>query len=332
MVSYAHWHLSMKSLILPPEPEDLHVPCAVDMLCLRHFSWDLGEKFPIQNRVYWTSRKEVNNFFLKFLWKLDWLLGSIKKTSTWKVKVTLGSCIFTWCWIVFCWDPGTWHYLLAFSADSCTSNHSEWTIILIYQLARHVGGIGFACQVIYLSYMANNLLLYYTSSTSRTCYIAWLCNMLCKIAILNMLGMSCPKWQWHRTGSSWSPVWTQPVAPLWCDLGFFQNSSGNKAAANLCPMYNLQYITWIIFLYKVQVYSCYIAVGLQFDPYRWRPCGVTWDSFRTVVVILLRRTSALTWIIWLCNLTLTYISMLHSTLDNLNLCYIVKVAYNSKFL
>ena len=35
------------------------------------------------------------------------------------------------------------------------------------------------------------------------------------------------------------------------------------------------------------------AVTLQFEPYRWRPCGVTWDSPRTVVVIKLRRTSAL---------------------------------------
>ena len=35
------------------------------------------------------------------------------------------------------------------------------------------------------------------------------------------------------------------------------------------------------------------AVGLRFEPYRWRPCGVTWDSSRTVVVIKLRRTSAL---------------------------------------
>ena len=35
------------------------------------------------------------------------------------------------------------------------------------------------------------------------------------------------------------------------------------------------------------------AVGLQFEPYRWRPCGVTWDSSRTVVVLKLRRTSAL---------------------------------------
>ena len=35
------------------------------------------------------------------------------------------------------------------------------------------------------------------------------------------------------------------------------------------------------------------AVGFRFEPYRWRPCGVTWDSSRTVVVIKLRRTSAL---------------------------------------
>ena len=35
------------------------------------------------------------------------------------------------------------------------------------------------------------------------------------------------------------------------------------------------------------------AVGLQFEPNRWRPCGVTWDSSQTVVVIKLLRTSAL---------------------------------------
>ena len=49
------------------------------------------------------------------------------------------------------------------------------------------------------------------------------------------IGMSCPGWQWHRTGSHWSPIRTLPVAPLWCDLGFVPNSRGNKAAANLCP-------------------------------------------------------------------------------------------------
>ena len=57
-----------------------------------------------------------------------------------------------------------------------------------------------------------------------------LCFCLC------LCGMSCPSWQWHRTGSRWSPVRTLPVAPLWCDLGFFPNSRGNKAAANLRPL------------------------------------------------------------------------------------------------
>ena len=35
------------------------------------------------------------------------------------------------------------------------------------------------------------------------------------------------------------------------------------------------------------------AIGLQFEPYLWRPCGVTWDSSLTVVVIKLLQTSAL---------------------------------------
>ena len=29
------------------------------------------------------------------------------------------------------------------------------------------------------------------------------------------------------------------LAPLWCDLGFFPNSRGNKAAANLRPILNM---------------------------------------------------------------------------------------------
>ena len=48
--------------------------------------------------------------------------------------------------------------------------------------------------------------------------------------------MSCPSWLWYRTGSLWSPVRTLPVVPLLCDLGFFPNTRGNKAAANLCPL------------------------------------------------------------------------------------------------
>ena len=43
----------------------------------------------------------------------------------------------------------------------------------------------------------------------------------------------------------------------------------------------------------VQVGNCIEleAIGLQFEPYQWLPCGVTWDSSRTVVVIKLLRTS-----------------------------------------
>ena len=37
------------------------------------------------------------------------------------------------------------------------------------------------------------------------------------------------------------------------------------------------------------------AVGLQLESYLWRPCGVTWDSSRTVVVTKLQQTSAVTW-------------------------------------
>ena len=50
--------------------------------------------------------------------------------------------------------------------------------------------------------------------------------------------MSCPSWQWHRTGSSWSPVRTLLVAPLWCDPGLVPNSRGNKAAANPRPTFS----------------------------------------------------------------------------------------------
>ena len=52
--------------------------------------------------------------------------------------------------------------------------------------------------------------------------------------------MSCPSWQWHRTGtplvSSSNPTGGAALAPLWCDLEFFPNSRGSKAAANLRPI------------------------------------------------------------------------------------------------
>ena len=40
----------------------------------------------------------------------------------------------------------------------------------------------------------------------------------CLIVVDHWIGMSCPSWQWHRTGwYSWSPLQTLQVAPLWCD-------------------------------------------------------------------------------------------------------------------
>ena len=38
-------------------------------------------------------------------------------------------------------------------------------------------------------------------------------------------GMSCPSWQWHRTGYRWSPVRTLPLAPLRCDLDVIPEQS-----------------------------------------------------------------------------------------------------------
>ena len=70
---------------------------------------------------------------------------------------------------------------------------------------------------------------------------------------IRLLGMSCPSWQWHRTGSCWSPVRTLPVAPLWGDLGFVPNSRGNKAAANLLPSASGPFWPSEHSLYKLQV-------------------------------------------------------------------------------
>ena len=56
------------------------------------------------------------------------------------------------------------------------------------------------------------------------------------------IGMSCPSWQWHRTGYCWLPVQTLPVAPLWCDL---RNCSPTVVAINLCLM-NFHHFAWEI--------------------------------------------------------------------------------------
>ena len=85
-----------------------------------------------------------------------------------------------------------------------------------------------------------------------------------------------------------------------CDLGCCSNSVVElvvvKAAKNLqlhTHKYAMLCTMWWGCLVQVGNGIELEAVGLQFEPYRWRPCGVTWDSSRTVVVIKLRRTSAL---------------------------------------
>ena len=58
-----------------------------------------------------------------------------------------------------------------------------------------------------------------------------------------------------------------------------------------CQIIFLNYFTWCL----IQVGNGIEmeAVGLQFKPYLWCPCGVTWDSSQTVVVIKLLQTSTL---------------------------------------
>ena len=64
------------------------------------------------------------------------------------------------------------------------------------------------------------------------------------------------------TGSCWSPVQTLPVAPLWCDLGFFPNSRGNKAAANLRPnMVHSKLNNNCIYVYRLVCSNCTIVLA-----------------------------------------------------------------------
>ena len=60
-------------------------------------------------------------------------------------------------------------------------------------------------------------------------------------------------------------------------------------------LYNYSVITSLLHIVLVQVGNGIDleAVGLQFEPYQWLPCGVTWDSSLTVQVIKLWQTSAL---------------------------------------
>ena len=83
-------------------------------------------------------------------------------------------------------------------------------------------------------------------------------------------GMSCPNWQWHRTGYRWSPVRRQFGAPP-----PFHTVGRQFQHSRLCcpppPVGTLSH-------YHTSGVWPFIelAVGRQFEHYRWRPCGVTW--------------------------------------------------------
>ena len=57
-------------------------------------------------------------------------------------------------------------------------------------------------------------------------------------------------------------ILTLPVAPLWCDLGFVPYSRGNKAAANLRPIYIYMHI-----YIKVSYITGYMAATLWLQRY-----------------------------------------------------------------
>ena len=78
-------------------------------------------------------------------------------------------------------------------------------------------------------------------------------------------------------------------SPAWTALEMMQDLS--KCLSQLYS--NQEYIIGITSLMASQVSASFVTCTHRFEPYRWRPCGVTWDSSRTVVVIKLRRTSAL---------------------------------------
>ena len=151
------------------------------------------------------------------------------------------SCLRT-CWSLVCWAHLDLHVAagLLYSAtqasgrrrrmpdlNSQSKQHSSHRQNPRQQHGRRIRWIGF-------EYVGNecNKFLQPTmlEPLSVFSWFSW-----CGVRSSAYLDVSCPSWQWHRTGSRWSPVRTLPVAPLWCDLGFVPNSRGNKAAANPRP-------------------------------------------------------------------------------------------------
>ena len=114
---------------------------------------------------------------------------------------------------IYTWIQFSWFYMIISYVNSydLMNSYRVWihTCEFIFIWSFHIWGIKF------IWFMSFRWLL---SNFSRS---SW--NLFQVV-----LGMSCPSWQWHRAVSSWFPVRTLPVAPLWCDLGFFPNSRGNR--------------------------------------------------------------------------------------------------------
>ena len=65
-----------------------------------------------------------------------------------------------------------------------------------------------------IAVLANNFFQFGTNYRALFLFIIFTSSLL-----IYYKGMSCPSWQWHRTGYHWLPVQILLVAPFWCDLG-----------------------------------------------------------------------------------------------------------------
>ena len=125
----------------------------------------------------------------------------------------------------------------------------------------------------------------------------------CSLIIL--LFVDCDTWLYSS-----ALVWPNTGCPkMWAAALTTEGFVTKIAGCNICTtflsfwwIWNIEILPdivwWPICLFDtaiigsgcfVQVGNCIEleAIGLQFKPYLWHPCGVTWDSSRTVVVIKL---------------------------------------------
>ena len=85
------------------------------------------------------------------------------------------------------------------------------------------------------------------------------------------------------------------VQEIWCLFGLDIHPEQSENYNPVCKKSSSRLLETFIHVGIVQVGNGIEleAVGLQFEPYLWLPCGVTWDSSQTVVVIKLLQTSVL---------------------------------------